>query len=156
MTDEVSIIGRLDVGIDDGLDKLGAHAAIEPAEPVQAVYVGRDDQQRQRVAVVHAFTASGSPLVLGRRGLVTAFSAAGPEENFDHVRARRPGPGPAVGPFTPAPPGLVAEFGDTSQPILFFDRHGRPVLIDNEPLGRALYLAEEDEQLVRITSQSSA
>ena len=87
---------------------------------------------------------------------MSAASAAGPQENFD-LKAptdRSPFGGRPV--HTGPRPGLVAEFGDSSQPILFFDRHGRPVLIDNEPLGRALYLAEEDEKLLRITGQPRA
>jgi hypothetical protein len=123
---------------------------------VEAVYLRRTGQQRERVAAVHAFTADGAPLVLGKRGLESAFSAAGPQETFDHLRPRLAGLGPAAGPFTPAPPGLVAEFDDSVQPVLFFGRHGRPVLVDNDPLGRALYLAEEDEALLRITGQPRA
>lgn len=155
MIDEVSVIGRVDVDI-DGLAKLGAHAALVPAEPVVAVYLSRTGPQRERVATVHAFTADGAPLVLGKRGLESAFSAAGPQETFDHLRPRSSGRGPAVGPFTPAPPGLVAEFDDSSQPILFFDRHGRPVLVDDDSLGRTLYLAEEDEALLRIAGKLEA
>lgn len=158
--DEVSVIGRVDVDI-DGLDKLGDdQAAVAPVEPVEAVYLRPGSPRYVRTAAVHAFTGDGTPLVLGKRGLMRAGSAARSGEEFDHLRAVAVGPGRgAAGPFTPAPPGLVAEFATSSQPILFFDRYGRPVLIDNDdedPQGRNLYLARNDEDLVRITGTLGA
>lgn len=40
-------------------------------------------------------------------------------------------------------------------PVVFYDRYGRPVIIDADPEVRGLYLAGEDESLVRIVNDQS-
>lgn len=149
--EEVTIVGSVDADIAADLDRLAENAAITPAEPVEAVYVRQDGQQGRRFVAVHAFTGAGTPLVLGKRGLVPAWEAAGSGESFDHIQPRGAGHGPAVGPFTPAPPGMVAKFEDSMLPVLYFDLYGRPVVIDNDPHSAELYLAAEDSGLQGIT-----
>lgn len=144
--EEVTIIGPVGVDISGGdLNTLGGHAAIAPAEPVEAVYVRQDERRRVcRVVEVHAFTAYGTPLVLGKRGLVPAADAAGSTESFDRLRPQVEKV--MVGPFTPAPPGMVARFAGSSMlPVLYFDVHGRPVSIDTDT--GALFLVSDDDDL---------
>jgi len=53
---------------------------------------------------------------------------------------------PLAGPFTPAPAGLVAVFADgREQPVLFYDVHGRAVLMDADDVTCDLVLAETEQ-----------
>ncbi|WP_432845580.1 hypothetical protein ACQPXB_32720 [Amycolatopsis sp. CA-161197] len=108
------------------------------------------------VLVPFGFTADRYALVLseGLGRLVKAFSAARKLETFEGVKSPRTTAGPTGirGPFTPAPPGMIVVFSDgtTREPVRYFDVLGRPVLIDLDSKSRALYLAQEDEGIVRI------
>lgn len=151
MTDEVTIIDRIEVDI-DGLSKFDDHAALPPAEPLEAVFVNAKIHTR-RTLTVHGFTAAGHPLVLDPVGhkLVRVWSAATQAERFERIQRRATSTDSPVGPFTPAPPGMVAVFDDgTRDPVVFYDAHGRPVLIDREKKSRELYLITEDESLIAI------
>jgi hypothetical protein len=68
------------------------------------------------------------------------------------IQARDVRPFAAVGPFTPAPAGMIAVFsGGRRLPIVYYDVHGRPVCIDDGDKSRVLFtLDEDDEQLTRI------
>lgn len=43
---------------------------------------------------------------------------------------------------------------ETRVPVIFYDVHGRPVIIDREERGHELYLASDDEGMVRIEGNS--
>ncbi|QFU86990.1 hypothetical protein [Amycolatopsis sp. YIM 10] len=102
---------------------------------------------------IYAFSDEGRPLVLSSGGRLL-------------VRADRPemvgvllpyvgidvqfGP-PLAGPFTPAPAGLVAVFDDgRERPVLFYDVHGRAVLMDPDDVTCDLVLAETIADLKRV------
>lgn len=140
------IIDRVQVDVDD-LKDFAAYAAIPATEPLEAMY-----QTTNRLVnhPVYGFTASGDPLVLdddsGR--LVRAWENLRSGHKFIGLR-RRSKP-PLTGPFTPAPPGMVAVFTDGhTAPVVFYDVYGRAVLMGEDET-RELYLAEEDEALVRV------
>ncbi|MEV4601319.1 hypothetical protein AB0K15_28445 [Amycolatopsis sp. NPDC049253] len=154
MTDEVVVSDRAQVDVDN-LPKFDGHVAIPAAEPLEAVY-RHDETGDERTATVHGFTADRYALVLneGLGRLVRARHAARQHETFEGIKPPRTTAGPTGirGPFTPAPPGMIVVFSDgtTREPIRCFDSLGRPVLIDLEPTSRALYLAQEDEGILRI------
>src|SRR5690349_13120151 len=99
MTDEIAIVDRVQVDIED-LDKFDHHAAIPASEPLHAVYV--NSAHSRRVRTVYGFTAHGHPLVLNHDGsrLVDPWSDPRPGEKFVGVQDADP---PLSGPFTPAP-----------------------------------------------------
>lgn len=146
------IVDRVVVDLED-LARLDDHAAIPAAEPLVALYRHTTTSVQRRLTV-HGFTADGRALVLDSSSgrLVRTWEAAGDGERLVAVLPRdRAHETPAVGPFTPAPPGLTAVFtGGRQVPVLFYDLYGRPAVIDGEEKGRCLYLATEDEALERI------
>ncbi|GAA1982947.1 hypothetical protein [Amycolatopsis minnesotensis] len=102
---------------------------------------------------IYAFSDEGRPLVLDPDGtrLVPAERAdlAGSKLPYVGIDVRF-GP-PLTGPFTPAPAGLVAVFDSgRERPVLFYDVHGRPVLIDPHDVTCALVLAENLAELKRV------
>ena len=151
MTDEIVIVDRVQVDIGElgeFAHEFAQHAAIPVSEPLQAVYVNRGGSRR--VCTVYGFTANGQPLVLNDDGtrLVTVWGLKSVQQQF--LGVQRPDNPPLTGPFTPAPAGLVAVFQDGRKvPVVFYDVHGRAVLLGEDD-HRNLYLAEEDEALVRI------
>lgn len=153
MTDEVTITDRIEVDT-EGLSKFEDHAAIPAAEPLEAVFKDKKTHVHRKLTV-HGFTAAGHALVLdtSRSGhrLLRVWEAAQTGEVFQRIQRRSTTPTAATGPFTPAPPGLYAVLGDEIRvPVVFYDVGGRPVIIDADEQSRALYLASEDEGLVRI------
>lgn len=58
---------------------------------------------------------------------------------------------PLAGPFTAAPAVLVAVFADGREgPVLFYDLHGRAVLMDPDDVLCDLVLAETVADVVRV------
>ena len=152
MTDDVTIPSKVEVDIDN-LDRFDDHVAIAPAEPLEVVY--RNDKTfRSRTATVHGFTAAGEPLVLddNARKLVVARHSEHANETIDRVRTLEATDEPR-GPFSPAPPGLVAVYRDGSRaPVVFYDVYGRAVTVDFDDQVRQLMLPEHDEEVVRFES----
>lgn len=145
MTDEVAIIDRVQVDV-AGVGDLNTYAAIPVSEPLHAVYAGTG-RGRSHTREVYGFTASGDPLVLNDDGtrLVPAW-----KENGQRYRVERPDNPPLRGPFSAAPAGMFAVFHDGRRmPVVFYDVHGRAVLIGNDD-DRSLYLAVEDTEFARI------
>ncbi|ANY06941.1 hypothetical protein [Pseudonocardia sp. HH130630-07] len=122
------------------------HVAIAPAAPVEAVYRLRDG--REWSDPVHGFTYDGRALV-AHSPSGSLIPATHPQKQFVGLRASLPSH--PEGPFTPAPDGMVAHFRDGGvQQLRWYDRYGRPVLLDNQPTSRAFYLAADDENLQAI------
>jgi hypothetical protein len=99
---------------------------------------------------VYAFSAEGHPLVLGFGGtrLVRPEVA---ETKMTYVGIHAPFGPPLAGPFTPAPVGLLAVFADgRKQPVLFYDVHGRTVLMDPDDVACNLVLAEAVADVERV------
>ncbi|MCG8919442.1 hypothetical protein L6E12_27065 [Actinokineospora sp. PR83] len=144
--EEIAIVDRVQVDI-EGLGKLDGHVAIAPARPLEALYTTKGGGSL--VKPVHAFTATGHPLVLDveRKVLVPASRVLTPGTVYHGIADAEE---PLSGPFTPAPRGMVAVLsGGERMPVVFYDRHGRAVLIGEGP-HRELYLANEESDLVRI------
>jgi hypothetical protein len=115
LSDEVVIVDRVQVDVED-LSKFENYAAIPVAEPMVVVYL-HEPTKEHHTRAVHGFTADGHALVLSRNSyrLVRAFAATGPAKSAS-VSVRRTGRmSRARGPFTPAPPGMVAVFTDGSR-----------------------------------------
>lgn len=135
----MTITDRIEVDI-EGLSKFDDHAAIPAAEPLEAVVKDKKTHV-QRMLTVHGFTASGHALVLdpSSNHLVRVWEATQTGGVFQRIQRRTTTPTAATGPFTPAPPGLFAMFRDeTRVPVVFYDVHGRPVIIDKEELSHEL------------------
>ncbi|MGW5703871.1 hypothetical protein [Amycolatopsis japonica] len=150
MTDEVTIIDRVQVEVEN-LNKLDSHAAIPAAEHIEAIYQSTKTSMTRR-ARVHGFTADLRALVLAPNGasLVPVRQGAGPDEKFLRLRTIDYATEPR-GPFTPAPPGLFAVYGNGKRtPIVYYDIYGRPVVIDADDQSRQLTLALEDTDLAGI------
>lgn len=97
---------------------------------------------------IYAFNADGYPLVLGDTRLVRPEVA---ETKMTYVGVHTPYGPPLTGPFTTAPTGLVAVFSDgREQPVLFYDVHGRAVVMDTDDVTCDLALAESLVDLVRV------
>jgi hypothetical protein len=99
---------------------------------------------------IYAFSAEGHPLVLepGGTRLVRPEVA---ETKMSYVGVHTPFGPPLAGPFTPAPAGLVAMFADgREQPVLFYDAHGRAVLMDPDDVTCDLVLAETVADVHRV------
>lgn len=104
---------------------------------------------------IYAFSTEGHPLVLAPGGT----HLVRPEEantRTPYVGIYSPGP-PLTGPFTPAPEGLVAVFRDGhEQPVLYYDIHGRAVLMDTADVTCDLFLAESTNDVLRVEYRPSA
>lgn len=99
---------------------------------------------------IYAFSAEGHPLVLGPGG-TRLMRPEVAETKMTYVGIHMPVGPPLAGPFTTAPAGLVAVFSDgREQPVLFYDVHGRPVLIDPHDVTCDLVLAETVADLERV------
>jgi hypothetical protein len=144
--EEIAIVDRVQVDVGD-LDRFDTHVAVVSARAMDAHYTTRSGNRL--VKPVHGFTATGLPLVLDvdRKVLVPAARVLTPGTVFHGlVDAEQP----LSGPFTPAPPGMVAVLNDGHRiPVVFYDRFGRAVLIGADP-DRSLYLATEEEDLADI------
>jgi hypothetical protein len=153
----MTIVDRVVVALEN-LSRLDDHAAIPPAEPPLAPSQHITTNAHRPLAV-HGFTADGHALVLdptaGRP--VHVGEAAGEGERFVGAIPRDDPPEiSAIGPYTPAPPGLTVVFADrTRVPVVFSDLHGRPVVVEAEEKARCLVTVDED-QVERIAHQPSA
>lgn len=150
MTDEVTIIDRVQVEVEN-LNKLDDHVAIPSAEHIEAIYQNTKTGMT-RSARVHGFTADRRALVLAPTGasLTPVRQGAEPDEKFLRLRTVDHDSEPR-GPFTPAPPGLYALYGNGKKtPIVYYDVYGRPVVIDAEKHSRQLSLALTDTDLAGI------
>jgi hypothetical protein len=106
---------------------------------------------------IYAFSVEGHPLVeeYGGTRLVRAEVGAGPEMTY--VGIRLPEDPPLTGPFTPALPGPVAVFhSGHEEPILYYDVHGRPVLLVKDEGTCYLALAEDLSDVKRIEYRPSS
>lgn len=102
---------------------------------------------------IYAFSAEGHPLVLRFGKQLVRPEVA--ETKMTYVGVHVPFGPPLAGPFTPAPTGLVAVFSDgREQPVLFYDVHGRAVLIDFDDVTCDLVLAETVTDLQRVEFRS--
>lgn len=104
---------------------------------------------------IYAFSAEGHPLVLepGDTRLVRPEVA---ETKMTYVGVHTPFGPPLAGPFTPAPAGLVVMFADgREQPVLFYDVHGRAVLMDLDDVTCDLVLAETVADVRRVEFRPS-
>lgn len=103
---------------------------------------------------IYAFSVAGHALVFdeGSHRLVRPEVLAGDQTKMTYTGIHTPLTGPPLaGPFTPAPAGLVAVFSDErEQPVLFYDVHGRAVLMDTADVTCDLVLAENIADLVRV------
>jgi len=73
------------------------------------------------------------------------------ETKMTYVGVHTPFGPPLAGPFTPAPAGLVVMFTDgREQPVLFYDVHGRAVLMDPDDVTCDLVLAETVADVQRV------
>lgn len=98
---------------------------------------------------IYAFSAEGHPLVLmpGGRRLVRPVDT----DKMTYSGVHTPMGPPLTGPFAPAPAGLVAVFADgREQPVLFYDVHGRAVLMDLDDVTCNLVLAETLTDVQRV------
>jgi len=105
---------------------------------------------------IYAFSTEGHPLVLAPGGtrLVPPWVA---ETKMTYTGVHTPYGPPLTGPFTPAPPGLVAVFKDGhEQPVLYYDVHGRAVLMNMDDVTCDLFLAESTNDVVRVEYRPSA
>jgi len=104
---------------------------------------------------IYAFSTDGHPLVLEGDRLIRADALGQQKMVFDGIYT--PFGPPLTGPFTPAPPGLVAVFDDgREQPVVFYDVHGRAVLINEEDVTCDLVLAEALDRTVRVDYRPAA
>lgn len=100
---------------------------------------------------IYAFSAEGHPLVLGPGDTQLVRPEVVAETKMTYVGVHTPFGPPLAGPFTPAPAGLVAVFSDgREQPVLFYDVHGRAVLMDSDDVTCDLVLAETVADLRRV------
>jgi hypothetical protein len=131
-------------------EALGDERPAVPAPPdLHALY--ETDARTRVTSRIYAFSLEGYPLILGLGGkrLVRPESVETPVMTYTGIDVS-PGP-PLAGPFTSAPEGLVAVFDDGSeQPVLFYDIHGRAVLINRDDVTCDLVLAEEIRALNRV------
>jgi len=98
---------------------------------------------------IYAFSTEGYPLVLGLDNRLVRPEVAQPKMNY--VGIHTPFGPPIAGPFTPAPKGLLAVFSDgREQPVLFYDVHGRAVLMDPDDVTCDLVLAEMVADTARV------
>ncbi|XVV05956.1 hypothetical protein ACQPW3_11415 [Actinosynnema sp. CA-248983] len=100
---------------------------------------------------IYAFSAEGHPLVLphGDARLVHPEALEGGKMVYSGVDL--PQAPPLTGPFTSAPTGLIAVFADGhEQPVLYYDIHGRAVLMDEDDITCDLILAERTNGLTRV------
>ncbi|GLZ30884.1 hypothetical protein Lesp02_30730 [Lentzea sp. NBRC 105346] len=98
---------------------------------------------------IYAFSEDGYPLVLGLDDRLVRPEVA--QTKMSYVGIHTPHGPPLAGPFTPAPVGLVAVFSDgREQPVLFYDVHGRAVLMDPDDVTCDLVLAENLAGTVRV------
>ncbi|MEU8416987.1 hypothetical protein AB0C24_29730 [Amycolatopsis japonica] len=110
-----------------------------------------DDPHKPGVTTpIYAFSNEGHPLVLGPGGTrLVRPEMAGVKLPYTGIDVQF-GP-PLAGPFTPAPAGLVAVFDDgRERPVLFYDVHGRAVLMDPDDVTCDLVLAETIPDLKRV------
>lgn len=104
---------------------------------------------------IYAFSTEGHPLVLTPDGdrLVRPEVA---ETKMTYVGVHTPFGPPLTGPFTSAPPGLVAVFSDGhEEPVLYYDVYGRAALMDENDVTCDLVLAENINEVVRVEYRRS-
>ncbi|MER6667416.1 hypothetical protein ABT256_22920 [Amycolatopsis japonica] len=110
-----------------------------------------DDPHKPGVTTpIYAFSNEGHPLVLSPDGTrLVRPEMAGARLPYTGIDVQF-GP-PLTGPFTSAPAGLVAVFDDgRERPVLFYDVHGRAVLMDPDDVTCDLVLAETIPDLKRV------
>lgn len=150
--DEIAIVDRVPVNI-EGMPEFSHHVAIPAVEPLDVLIFNDANKTTVRRLPVYGFTADGNPLVLDPREarLVSANAILAAGERA-RITQRYVAPYAAVGPFTPAPGGMIAVFSDGRRlPILYYDVHGRAVCADNDARSRTLFvLDDEDEEPIRI------
>jgi hypothetical protein len=131
----------------------GERPAVPAPADLHAEY--KTDTGTSATLRIYAFSTEGHPLVLAPGGnrLVRPEVA---ERKMSYTGVHTPY-GPALtGPFTPAPPGLVAVFKDGhEQPVLYYDVHGRAVLMDMDDITCDLFLAESTNDVVRVEYRPS-
>lgn len=130
-----------------------------PAPPdLHAEYrIDPEDPHGGATLPIYAFSVEGHPLVeeYGGTRLVRAEVGAGPEMTY--IGIRLPEDPPLTGPFTPALPGPVAVFhSGHEEPILYYDVHGRPVLLVKDEGTCYLALAENLSDVKRIEHRPSS
>jgi hypothetical protein len=142
----VAIVDRVQVDV-EGIPEFGHHAAIPAAEPLDVVI--RDKKtKREHAQAVYGFTADGRPLVLDRqRAKLVPVSSILTADQSARIEARSAQRFDAVGPFTPAPTGMVALFSDGRRlPIVYYDIHGRAVCMEDGNKSRELFTLDEDDE----------
>lgn len=119
----------------------------------------QDDPRKPGLTTpIYAFSDEGRPLVLNPGGTLMVRAdrpeMAGSQLPYAGIDVQF-GP-PLAGPFTPAPAGLVAVFDDgRERPVLFYDLHGRAVLMNLDDVACDLVLAETIADLKRVDFRSS-
>jgi hypothetical protein len=126
--------------------------AIPTIEPLEVVIYDKETKGQYR-RPVYGFTAAGQPPVLDKQAAsLTSVGAILKPGETARIQTRDTRPFTAVGPFTPAPAGMIAVFSDGRRlPVVYYDVHGRPVCIDEGERSRVLFVLDEDDEiLVRI------
>jgi len=136
----------------------GERPAVPAPPDLYAEY--KDDPGRPTGGVttrIYAFSIEGHPLVLDHGGSRLVRPEALANGKMTYVGIQLPVGPPLTGPFTPAPPGLVAVFGDGhEEPVLYYDVHGRAVLMIKDHASCDLFLAEDANDVVRVEYRPSA
>jgi hypothetical protein len=125
----------------------GARPAVAAPPDLYARY--GTEPNRGVISRIYAFSAEGHPLVLGLDDTLVRADVA--QTKLPYAGIHTPFGPPLAGPFTPAPAGLVAVFTDgRERPVLFYDIHGRAVLMDTDDVTCDLVLAETATGLQRV------
>jgi hypothetical protein len=137
---------------DNNVIRAGERPAVPAPPDLYAEYkMDPEDPGHGVTTPIYAFSTEGHPLVQEHGGtrFVRAEVGAGPRMTY--VGISLPKDPPLTGPFTPALHKLVAVFHDDhEEPILYYDVHGRPVLLVEDEGTCYLALAENNRDVKRM------